>query len=90
MAPSCPRPLLCEEKQASSGAWAYLSHDSKKGELNSRPKVIAIIKEFFAPLGCHSGSRISKQMALQVFDETLVTSLIVTACATHHRHIDMF
>jgi hypothetical protein len=62
----------------------------KKRELNSRPKVIAIIKEFFAPLRCHSGSRISKQMPLHGFDEALVPALVVTAWFTNNGHIDMF
>jgi hypothetical protein len=61
----------------------------QKRELDSRPKVIAIIKEFFAPLRCHSGSRISKQMALHGFDEALVPALVVTAWFTNNGHIDL-
>jgi hypothetical protein len=56
-----------------------LKSEFKKRELNSRAKVIAIIKEFFASLRCHSGGGISKQMALHGFDEALVPALVVTA-----------
>ena len=59
------------------------------GILTSGSEVIAIIKEFFAPLGCHFGSRLSKQMALHGFDEALVPALVVTARFTNNGHIDL-
>ncbi len=58
-------------------------------DTNSRREIFVIIEKFFAPCRRHFYGRISEQLILHIFNESLVSALIEGACCANHRHIDV-